>query len=313
MYERTLTADRSGPVHLEIDMHDGDIRVQVGGHRAQVTLSTPESRRSTSGRVIDGAALQPGIGTLSLKVPAAEAPQVFHSGGDQVITNSRIGGTVIQVARASGGTIYSAGRNISVNIGGDNSGIVSTGDGETVVQTAAAGESDVAAEVVLPAGSALTIRSPLAHVVTEGELEAVAVESKYGSLSVDTCKRLIVHTKRGAVTAKAADKVHVRAGSRPVSIGRTGEADIRTTDGAIDIQDFGGWAKLRTDSGSITVHAKEPGDLDADSYDGRIEITAAPDLEAHDLRVKAYSSSGEVRLPHPSEPQRRTRSPRSPS
>ncbi|WP_089404634.1 DUF4097 family beta strand repeat-containing protein [Geodermatophilus saharensis] len=118
------------------------------------------------------------------------------------------------------------------------------------------GEVDV--DVVLPEGSALDVRTTAGDVSCSGRLGAVALETRYGDLRLDTATRLRARTSSGGVTAGAVD----------------GDAVVHTAYGDVRVGRTDGDARLQTSCGDVTVD-RAAGSLLGSTRYGRVRVGEA--------------------------------------
>ncbi|GAA1255011.1 hypothetical protein GCM10009677_01010 [Sphaerisporangium rubeum] len=277
---RTLSAPMPGPVVFDLTMPHGQISVNVcGTDRAEITLTGPVDGPGNT--ALTGATLAAEARVVTVNVPTLDQPGVTivtGNGGRTIVANNINCGVIV-----SGGSVHISG---SVINGQPISGMNVT--------------PGVRAEIRLPHGSALRIRTKSAPVTARGELEWVDFASVSGDLDVGGCGKLTARTTSGDVRAECPDQATVRTVSGDVRLGRTETVTASTTSGDIHIADFGGSGRLTSVSGDITAYATDAGHLTASATSGDITVNAPAELAASGaLSVDARSVSGDVRTPRP--------------
>ncbi|MGW4638026.1 DUF4097 family beta strand repeat-containing protein [Sphaerisporangium sp. NPDC004334] len=285
---RTLSAPMAGPVVLDLTMPHGQINVQVTDtNHTEITLTGPAE-------ALDDATLSAEARVITVNIPTPDQPGmtiVTSNGGRTVIANNINGGVIV-----TGGTMHISG---SVINGRVVSGAVVT--------------SGVRAEVRLPHGSALRVRTKSAAVSARGELEWVDHTSVSGDLDMDGCGKLTARTTSGDIRADYPDHATVQTVSGDIRLGRTETVTASTTSGDIHIEDFGGSGQLTTVSGDITAYATDAGHLTASATSGDITVKAPAELTVSGaFTVDARSLTGDVRTPRPTPATTRPRRPRRP-
>ncbi|MFC6083710.1 DUF4097 family beta strand repeat-containing protein [Sphaerisporangium aureirubrum] len=285
---RALSAPMPGPVVLDLTMSHGQITVQVtDADSAAITLTGPAE-------ALDDATLSAEARVVAVNVPTPDQPGmtiVTGNGGRTVIAGNINSGVIV-----TGGTMHISGSVIS---GRAVSGMNVT--------------PGVRAEVRLPRGSALRVRSKSAAVSVRGELEWVDHASVSGDLDMDGCGKLTARTTSGDIRADYPDHATVQTVSGDIRLGRTETVTASTTSGDIHIEDFGGTGQLTTVSGDITAYATDAGHLTASATSGDITVKAPAELATSGaLTVDARSISGDVRTPRPAPATVRPRRPRRP-
>ncbi|MEO3807881.1 DUF4097 family beta strand repeat-containing protein [Sphaerisporangium sp. B11E5] len=289
---RTMSAPMPGPVVLDLAMPHGQISVNVySTDRAEITLTGPaEGPGSTA---LPGATLAAEARVVTVNVPITEQPGltiVTGNGGRTIITGNIVAGTVVT----------------GLVIGADGSINGPSVSGTQITP-------GLHAEIRLPHGSALRIRTKSATVTARGELEWVDFTSVSGDLDVDGCGKLTARTTSGDVRAECPDHATVQTISGDVRLGRTETVSASTTSGDIHIADFGGTGRLTSISGDISAYATDEGVLVASATSGDITVNAPAELAASGaLTVDARSVSGDVRTPRRPTPAARPRHPRRP-
>ncbi|MFQ6171376.1 DUF4097 family beta strand repeat-containing protein [Oryzobacter sp. R7] len=119
------------------------------------------------------------------------------------------------------------------------------------------GGDRVDVEVALPEGSALDVRG-WGEVVATGALGVVDVDSQMGDISLERVEKVAARTEMGDVRVERV----------------AGDADLRTSMGAVGVGDAGGHVVARTSAGDVSV--------------GRVQGS-----------VRASTSMGDVRVEHP--------------
>lgn len=317
MTTRTLTADRSGPVLLDLTLPAGTMPVTAEPDRdtAEVTITARGQDPAVADAVRDAAlwwSPEGGFGgTLTVQVPEV------NSGGFQGVTFGRGGTSVTQIL----GYVPAGATVTGLSITG--AGGIRVGDGTVIVNGVPVAGSQVEISARVPEGSLIRASSRAADLTARGEYAAVVFASTSGDLDVGGVGELIAETVSGDVRAACvARRARLKSTSGDICIERIDVVVAESVSGDIHVVDLGGeagWvggvgglATLCTVSGNITLHATENGRVDAVSQSGDITVTAEPTALAKGLSVTANSRTGHVTTPdtHPAPPTARPRRPR---
>ncbi|MCP2336968.1 DUF4097 family beta strand repeat-containing protein [Actinomadura rupiterrae] len=273
MTTRTLTAPRTGPVLLSVDLPHGAVkaRTEPGRAVAEVTVTTDDPALAEAVRDTE-LIWNPGRDELIVRVPdtgGAHTTVISHGGGSVDIGDGTV---TINGMTITGGTV----------VGGPVG---------TVTVTA-----------LLPERSGLATYTRSADVDADGTFEGVKATSTSGAVGVTSVRCLIANTASGSVCADVAEIVAVHTKSGTVNIGHTVDVSVSTKSGAITVTRYasfgaGGTAHLEAVSGHIALTASGPGDVTARSVSGHVDIDAGPHLDPATLTVRASSRTGRVRTP----------------
>ncbi|RJL29946.1 DUF4097 family beta strand repeat-containing protein [Bailinhaonella thermotolerans] len=239
---RTFTETIGGPVRLALALPYGQARVTVTDS-AQATITLTATKGSAAATAINEAAYSAEGGTLNLTVPGPTGGTVYGGSGVTVINSGP--GVVISAGVITGGVTIS-GRG-AVHISG------------TVTSGSEAQDRSLTAEIQLPRGSSLTMRTTAADLTTHGALHALDFTSVSGDLNADTAARLHAQTTSGQISAAATDYVTARSVSGDVLLGRAHEVTAKTNSGDITITAFSGTGQFQSVSGRISLYSAVPG------------------------------------------------------
>ncbi|KAA5829564.1 DUF4097 domain-containing protein [Saccharopolyspora hirsuta] len=147
----------------------------------------------------------------------------------------------------------------------------------------------------LPLGSEVWATTVSADVDVQGWADYVRFSSTSGDLHVDGATDVRVRTVSGAVDAEALTTLDFNTTSGSVTVGRAWSVEGRTISGDIAIDRLTGeFALLRSESGTLRLHAVGDCRVTAVTVSGDIAITA-PEAARVDARTR--SVSGRVRTP----------------
>lgn len=263
---RLFTADRPGPVTLDLDVTLGEVHVVTENREhAELTLEPANPDDATARDLIDRTTLTTDAGTFGVAVPRP--------------AGTRSTSSVVQAGHISGVVISSA-DGIIVN-------------GQPVDTAASAGAVTVTAR--LPHCSSVSMRTSSAELLTTGALARVAYRSESGSLVTDLAGTVESHTVSGGISVSDAGTVRASTTSGSVLIGQTDEITARTVSGTIDIAGLRGTGRAESVSGSIQVHAITNAALTASTISGPIHLTAADGVT---FRTRPSTVSGRIHQPH---------------
>ncbi|MEV7217891.1 DUF4097 family beta strand repeat-containing protein [Kitasatospora cineracea] len=298
---RTLHAERTGPVTLDLDLPAGTITVlaEAGRERASVTIRTADETGSSADAVTGAVLRWEERGALVAKVEdtGSSITTVVHTGRGttfvQSMGNVVANGSVIGLQLGSGGVVAGIG-NMVVNGNGVfvNGQKISHGGAGTRI-----GGSPIEITALVPEGSTVLALTRSADIDAEGTLTAVNGRTQSGDIRLGTVERTAVETQSGGVTIDRSQDATIKTQSGGIRLGRTDLVQATTMSGNIRIADFGGTAQLKTMSGDITVHATAGGDLSARTMSGDIDVTATATALDENLDVQTNSMSGRVRTP----------------
>lgn len=174
----------------------------------------------------------------------------------------------------------------------------------TVVQ----GSAPIEITAIVPPGSKVIGHTQSADIEAIGSFALVSGHTHSGDLRVDDAEKVTASTQSGNVTVNEAADISAKTQSGDVHLNLTDVVDASTMSGGIAIRDFGGTARLKTMSGSISVHATAGGDIDANTMSGDIEVTATQAAMEEHLDVRPRSMSGRINVPSRRAPGRHRRS-----
>ncbi|MCP2340468.1 DUF4097 family beta strand repeat-containing protein [Actinomadura rupiterrae] len=296
---RTLSAPKSGPVYLSVDLPVGSVEVisEPGRTVAEVTVTATGTDAAFAEAVQDAILLwDDAREALMLRVPEV------MSGAQTIIqTNGsvHINGNAIHVGR--GTVVTSIGTVVGdINIGDQGVTINGVTVNGTTVVGADAGSIQVTARV--PELSSIIVKTLAADLDAYGTYEGIKFDSSSGNLRAERTRHLLAETRSGDVRADVAEHANVSSTSGDVRIGRTVNVLAKSTSGDIDVRDYlsagtSGIASLTATSGDITITATGPGTIEAFSTSGDVDVTAGPMCDPDSLRVDARSRVGRVRTP----------------
>jgi putative adhesin len=276
---RTLTARRSGPVLVAVNLPAGSVNIVSD---PDTTTAEVQLRATTDDPALNDAIERAVLrwddaGALMVSVP--ELPATSHTvvhgrGATTVVQNlgTVSAGTVITGAVISGNVVSTGGR-IVVD------GVTVAGPGTVIV-----GTIEVVATV--PEGCNIEVRGTAADLTAAGEFDTITTRTVSGDVRVDATHTLTATTTSGHVTAAAVDTT----------------ATVKTVSGGIDITAFAGTATLNTVSGSIQLGARHAAGITARSVSGNVAVTATDRAIAAGVSVQANSVSGRVTTPTTPQP-----------
>ena len=263
---RLFTADRPGPVTLDLDVSLGEVHVLTENREhAELNLEPSNPDDASARDLIDRATLTTDAGTFGLVVPRPAG---------RTSTSS-----VVQAGHISGVVISSA------------DGIVV--NGQPVDTAASAGAVTVTAR--LPHCSSMSMRTSSAELLTTGPLTRVAYRSESGSLVTDLAGTVESQTISGGISVADAGTVRAGTTSGSVLIGQADEITARTVSGTVDIAGLRGTGRAKSVSGSIRAHAITNAGLTASTVSGPIHLTAADGVAFH---TQPSTVSGRIHQPH---------------
>lgn len=243
---RIFTADRPGPVSLDLDVTLGEVHVLTENReRAELTLEPTNPDDATARDLIDRATETVGAGTFGLVVPRPAGPRSTRS--------------VVQAGHVSGVVISSA------------DGIVV--NGQAIDTAASAGAVTITAR--LPHCSSASMRTSSADLLTTGALERVAYRSESGGLVADLAGTVESQTISGGISVADAGTIRANTTSGSVLLGQADEITARTVSGTVDVAGLRESGLVESVSGSVRAHAVTDAALTASTVSGPIHLTAA--------------------------------------
>jgi DUF4097 and DUF4098 domain-containing protein YvlB len=151
-------------------------------------------------------------------------------------------------------------------------------------------------EIVVPAGSDVSVASGSAAVTIAGEVDDLEVKSGSGDLSVENVRGRALFDRGSGSTEVAliASGARVRSGSGHTAVREVhGDVQFATGSGGISIESFEGNLTSKSGSGDIRIaHAR--GDIRAASGSGNVEVGA---FRHGSLDARTGSGSVAVRVP----------------
>lgn len=254
MTERTLTADRTGPVNFDATSNAADIHITVAGDRAGVTVSTTAAT-GPSHDAVRSATLTQSTGSLSAAV------------------------------RDEAAMVVSTGRG-SVSISGRNSGVVMTGSGSVVMsggrvwvngtEVTGAGDSGPLAPIViratLPAGSRIDVRTASGNVGAAGRLASATVRTTSGDITIAAADSANLTSVSGDIDLVDAGSVQASTTSGDVTVGTAGAVGVNSVSGDVRVGCVAGNASASTVSGDIRIGYSGPVRPSAGSVSGRVRL-----------------------------------------
>lgn len=157
------------------------------------------------------------------------------------------------------------------------------------------GQSDsVDVRVELPSGSRLDVESAYGSVRTRGELGESSITAKYGTVTGDTIRGLILVSPYGTVDIdRVAGRLDANLGHGQVRIGHVdGEARLRGSHGTIDLGTTAGPVEVTT-SGPLTID-RALDDVTAKSAHGAIRVR---EVTGGSIRLENGYAEVEVGVP----------------
>lgn len=263
---RIFTADRPGPLTLDLDMSLGEVHVLTENREhAELTLEPTSPDDATARDLIDRATATTDAGTFGLVVPrpagASSARQVVQAGHIHGVVASSADGVVV--------------------------------NGWSVGATASAGGVTITARV--PHRSSIAVRTTSADLLTTGALTRVAYRSESGSLTVDLAGTVEAETVSGSLSVADAASVRANTTSGSVLLGRVEEVTARSVSGTVDIAGLRGTGRAESVSGSVRAHAVADAELACSTVSGSIHLTTADGVA---FRTRPSTVSGRIHQPH---------------
>jgi hypothetical protein len=247
--ERTVTAQASGPVHLDARIVEGAGKVTVRADpsctRATLTIRTAD-RTGPSAEAVQRAGLDAGIdGRLTARTDGASGTVITRSGNGFSQTIRSSGNGTVMVAGNIDHLDIDNGRIRIGNITGGNF-TISNGQGSSPVEVTA----------VVPEGSSVVARTTSADIETHGNLRSVEARSVSGDVTVGSADR-----EDGTGTSGSAEWVDAHSVSGQVSVHSDRPSEVRA--GSVS-------GDLRVTASTPEVAAQMR--VDADSVSGRSDV-----------------------------------------
>ena len=262
---RLFTADRPGPVTLDLDVSLGEVRVLTENREhAELTLEPTNPDDATARDLIDRATQTTHAGTFGVAVPRPAG----HGSTNSVVHAGHINGVLM----------------------GSADGLII--NGQPVATAASAGAVTVTAR--LPHNSAVAMRTTSADLLTTGTLKRVAYRSESGSLTIDLAGTVDGQVVSGGLSVSDAGTVRANTTSGSVLIGQADEITARTVSGTVDIAGLRGTGRVESVSGPVRAHATRDAELAASTVSGAIHLTAADGVA---FRTRPSTVSGRIHQP----------------
>ncbi|MFJ9690377.1 hypothetical protein ACIRRX_32390 [Streptomyces bacillaris] len=268
--QKTHTATAAGPVELDLSVSNGRINVHVdpAAAHATVTVHTAADEGPFADAVNDTKFTEHG-GKLTVSVPDDMAGGIGGTNVVQVGGNTfGFGGGVVHTGTMTGMTISDG----DIWIGGQH--VVS--NGTVIAQQGAkvgAATGTITVDVVLPAGSSLTVSTKNAETTVRGDLESIRFDARNGSLQAGAVKVLEAETHNGSVLIDRVEE----------------ELEASTHNGSITVGAYNGRrGSARTHNGDVTLTATPAasGKLAARTHNGNIHVRGAGHL---DLKTSTHN------------------------
>ncbi|NUK50397.1 DUF4097 family beta strand repeat protein [Streptomyces lunaelactis] len=265
MTQKNRTAAHAGAIDLDVKVTGGRINVTVDpkATRAEVTVHTTDTEGPIADAVNNSAFTENGA-KFSVVVPDDDT-----------------GGTVIN----AGGSVFSFGGN-SMVIGNTSGVVISGGDitigGRRIVSggrvvadqgTLVSGSGTITIDVILPAGSSLSVNTKNAETTVRGDLQNLRFDARNGSVQAGGVASLEAETHNGSVLVDRVDT----------------DMEASTHNGSITIGAYNGQrGATRTHNGDVTISATpaSSGRLSARTHNGNIRVRGAGHL---DLKTSTHN------------------------
>jgi hypothetical protein len=247
--ERTVTAQASGPVHLDARIVEGAGKVTVRADpsctRATLTIRTAD-RTGPSAEAVQRAGLDAGTdGQLTARTDGASGTVITRSGNGFTQTIRSSGNGTVMVAGSIDNLDIDNGR---IRIGNITGGSFTISNGQ--------GSSPVEVTAVVPEGSSVVARTTSADIETHGNLRSVEARSVSGDVTVGSADR-----EDGTGTPGSAEWVDAHSVSGQVSVHSDRPSEVRAGSVSGDLK--------------VTASTPEVGAqmrVDADNVSGRTEV-----------------------------------------
>lgn len=136
--------------------------------------------------------------------------------------------------------------------------------------------------VVVPAGSAVDLRTAAASLTTEGALGDVSVKSASSTVTVDHAHDVTVRTGAGDVeVGQATGRVSVKSASSRVAIGRADGLEVKGAAGDVHVIRLTGDVSIQTATGNIRVDALGAGAARIEGKLANLEIGVTTGTDVH--------------------------------
>ncbi|WP_331726573.1 DUF4097 family beta strand repeat-containing protein [Streptomyces uncialis] len=273
--EKTHVMTTAGAVELDLSVPHGAVSVTVDPHadHGQVRVHTTATEGPAADAVTETHFTEHG-NKLTVSVP--DGPASGSSGGGS--TTVQIGGSTFSFGggvldtgtmpglTVSDGDIWIGGRHVVAN------GRVVAAQGAKV----GGATGTITVDVILPAGSSLTVSTKNAGTTVHGDLEAIRFDARNGSLRAGGVKVLEADTHNGSVLVDRVEE----------------ELEVSTHNGSITIGAYNGRrGSARTHNGDVTISATpaSTGKLTARTHNGSVRVRGAGHLD-----VRTATHNGRV-------------------
>lgn len=264
---RTFTADRPGPLTLDVEVSLGEVHVVTEDREAaELTLEPTTPDDAIARDLIDRATESSNTSGFGLVVPRPAGPSSMTS----VVHAGHISGVVV-----------SSGDGVVVN-------------GQAIDTADSAGAVTVTARV--PHSSSVSMRTTGADLLTTGALARVAYRSESGSLVADLVGTVESQTVSGGLSVADAGTVRVSTTSGSVLLGQADAITARSVSGTVDVAGLRESGRIESVSGSVRAHATRDAELAASTVSGPIHLTAADGVS---FRTRPSTVSGRIHQPGP--------------
>lgn len=270
---KRLTADRPGPVTLDVNVSAQDVNVTIDENCLVATVEiTTADDEGQPADIVNRSRLDQSGDSIIVDIAPTSGVTVQGGGGGSVQTNvfSR-GGRRTVVSNFSGGVVV-----------GDNVSVISTGGGVTIVNgmvvsrggTVIIGGSPVVVNATLPPSSSVNAHTVSGDVTVAGSAQTLRATTTSGDIEFDgNAQQVDAHTVSGDVI-----------------IGRADRIDANTTYGDIEVQAMAGIAYLRTVSGAVDLTA-----VDAATYASVSTVSGDVTTRGVQIQLDSRSVSSRVR------------------
>ena len=262
---RTFTADRPGPLTVDLDIGLGEVHVVTEDREvAELTLEPTNPDDATARDLIERASESSTTSGIGVVVPRP--------------AGSGSAGQLVQAGDMHGVVVSSA------------DGIVV--DGRPVGSPGSAGAVTVTAR--LPHSSSVSMRTSSADLRTTGGLTRVAYQSHSGSLTVDLAGIVESQTVSGRLRVANAATVRASTTSGRIRLDQVEQVTARSVSGAIELAQLRGTGRVESVSGAVRAHAVADADLAASTISGAIRLSAAEQVT---FRTRPSTVSGAIHQP----------------
>lgn len=253
--ERVIAAQDASSVRLDMPAGRITVRVDPLAKAACVVLRTAEDEGEAADAVNAAEVRDKRAGLFSREGwLVVEVPEVSGQSSISSVT----GGSVVSIASVGGNVVFQSGGTVVVGSGFDS-------------RATARSSRQVRAEVVLPPGGGLQVKTASANVDLTGRIKAAQVRTVSGDVSAERVASLTVRTVSGSLVAD-----HIEEG-----------ASVSTVSGSVAVARYtGSGAVFTTISGRVGVDVDDPacGRLTAATTSGGIRIRGGVGRVETDLR-----------------------------